>query len=213
MKPFVAIAALLVSFACQAAPGDARDAQAKDAFERVAAGRKFHIHATSFGDLDGDGIDDFATFLGDPYYNDDGVEDLQVLVFKGHPDGGFELLARSGAILGNGRVSHALQIRLGSLFLHRDGSDGCCGHWVEEFQFKQRGGQLMLIGVETADRHPDGVNQPDDGSSIDLATGQSEHWTGSGKHVKRRHRTVPGLKPVPLAGFDYEKFTSDWPGL
>ena len=79
MKPFFAIAALLVSLACQATPSDARDAQAKAAFERVAAGRHFHIDATSFGDLDGDGIEDFATFLGDPHYNDNGVEDLQVL--------------------------------------------------------------------------------------------------------------------------------------
>jgi hypothetical protein len=213
LKPFVAIAALLVSLACQAAPGDARDAQAKDAFERVAADRQFDIDATSFGDLDGDGIDDFATFLGDPHYDEDGVENLQVLVFKGRADGGFDLLARSGAIFGHERVSHLLQIRHGSLTLHREGSDGCCGRWFEDFQFKRRRRQLRLIGIEHGEFHPEGVAQQDEGSSTNLVTGQSEHWIGTDKHRQRKRHSVPGLKPVPLAGFDYDKFTSDWPGL
>jgi hypothetical protein len=96
------------------------------------------------------------------------------------------------------------------MYLHRDGSDGCCGHWVEEFQFKKRDGQLMLIGLDTADYHPEGVQQPDEGSSVNLAAAQSEHWTGSGKHRKRRRQAIPGLAPVPLAGFDYVKFSDAW---
>ena len=212
-KALFATTALLLAIHAHAAPDDVRDARAKAAFDQVAGGRLYHLRSSTFGDLDGDGIPDFATFAGDPLYNENGIEDLQVLVFKGRADGGFDLLARSGAILGNGRVSHAVTIARGSLFLHRDGSDGCCGHWVEEFQFKQRDGQLMLIGVESSDVHPDGIHQDDEGSSVNLATGQSEHWLGSGKHVRRQRRKVPGLKPIPLAGFDYEKFTSAWPGL
>jgi len=213
MKALLALAALLGAFACHAATDDARNVQAKAAFDLVAADRHYHPGSSTFGDLDGDGIDDFATFLGDPDYNENGVEDLHVLVFKGHQDGRFELLRRSGPIFGHERATHALEIRQGSLYLHRDGSDGCCGHWVEEFQFKQHDGQLMLIGIETGDYHPDGVHQQDEGSSVNLSTGQSEHWIGSDKHRKRQRRSVPGLKPVPLAGFDYMKFTSDWPGL
>ena len=213
MKALLALAALLGALASRAATVDARHVQAQAAFDQVAAGRHYHPGSSTFGDLDGDGIDDVATFLGDPHYNDNGVEDLQVLVFKGRPDGRFELVARSGAIFGHERAMQALEIRRGSLYLHRDGSDGCCGHWVEEFQFKRHDGKLMLIGLETGDYHPDGVDQADEGSSVNLATGQSEHWTGSDKHRKRQRRAVPGLKPVPLAGFDYAKFTSDWPGL
>ena len=213
MKALLALAALLRAFACHAATDDARNVQAKAAFDRVAAGRQYHARSSTFGDLDGDGIDDFATFLGDPHYNESGVEDLHVLVFKGRPDGRFEPLARSGSIFGHERAMQALEIRHGSLYLHRDGSDGCCGHWVEAFQFKWHDGQLMLIGIETGDYHPDGVKQPDEGSSVNLATAQSDHWIGSDKHRKRHRRSVPGLKPVALAGFDYEKFTSDWPGL
>jgi hypothetical protein len=212
-RSLLAIAALCAASACHAASDGARLAQAKAAFDHVAAGKRFHPEATTFGDLDGDGVDDFAAFLGDARYNDDGIEDLQVLVFKGRPDGRFELVTRSGAILGNGRVSHALEIKHGSLYLHRDGSDGCCGHWVEEFQFKRRDGQLMLIGLEQGDYHPEGVDQPDEGYGVNLVTGQSEHWVGSDKHRKRHRRDVPGLKPVPLAGFNYLKFTEAWPDL
>jgi hypothetical protein len=213
MKTFIALAALLVTIASPAAPADARDAQAKAAVEQVAAGRRFQVESSTFGDLDGDGIDDFATFLGDPHGNDDDEESLQVLVFKGRADGGFDLLARSGAIRVHERVSQLLQIRRGSLYLHRDGSDGCCGRWSEDFQFKRRDGPLMLVGIEQGNYHPQGVDQPDEGASVNLATGQSEHWIGSGPHPKRRRHAVPGLKPVALDGFDYDKFTSDWPGL
>lgn len=214
MKSLLVVATLCAASASHAASDDLRLAQAKAAFERVAAGKRFHPETTTFGDLDGDGVDDFATFLGDAYYNDNGVEDLQVLVFKGRRDGRFELVTRSGAIFGHERISHALQIKRGSLYLHRDGADGCCAHGVEEFQFKRRDGQLMLIGLESGLYHPDGVDLPDHGYGVNLATGQSEHWSGSDeKHRKRQRRSIRGLKPVPLAGFDYDKFMQAWPNL
>lgn len=38
--------------------------QAKAAFERYAPSSRFHDYATSFGDLNGDGVTDFVTFIG-----------------------------------------------------------------------------------------------------------------------------------------------------
>jgi hypothetical protein len=210
---FTALTIFLASVACHAASPDARAAQVKAAFENVAPGRPFHADRLVFGDLDGDGIEDVATFLGDDYYNDNGVENLQVLVFGGKKNGTFELIARSADFPGHERLSYALSIEHGSLFVHRDGADGCCAHSAADFQFKRRDGQLMLIGLATATFHPEGVNLPDKGVSINLVTAQAETWTGSGKNAKRQRGNVSGLRPVPFAGFDSEAFTSRWTAL
>ena len=181
--------------------------QAKIALERYAPIIRFHDYATAFGDVNGDGVEDFVTFIGDPLYNDSGVEDLRMAVFLGTKNNTFKFYDVSLAILGHERVFHALEIKRQSIFLHRDGSGGCCSHWVEEFQFKIRDGRLALIGLETAEIHPEGVADPDTGSSANLVTGQVIKWTDVGKKRREKKMKVPALKPVPLKDFDYNDFS------
>ncbi|HEX7686105.1 MAG TPA: hypothetical protein VF453_00300 [Burkholderiaceae bacterium] len=207
MKPVLALAALLASFAGHAAPPDpTRDAQARAALAQAAPGVTFEPDAAAFGDLDGDGVEDFAIVAGDPHGGPDGASAMRLFLFAGARSGGFRLAAKS-APLDDAEVS----IRRGSVFLHRDGASGCCAHWAEDFQFSLRGGQPMLIGLETAYAHPDDVQDADHGTSVDLATGVVEHWTGrGGKPARRRRSSVRGLAPVPLAGFDDDAFHRRW---
>jgi hypothetical protein len=207
MKPLAALAASLAAHAAYAAPLDpARDAQARAALAQVAPGVAFEADAAAFGDLDDDRVDDFAIVAGDPHGGVAGASNARAYVFKGLPQGGFRLVATS-APLGDAVVS----IRRGSVFLNRDGSGGCCSHWAEGFQFKMHGGRLMLIGVESGTYHPDGVQEPDRGTSANLLTGQAERWTGrDGKPLHRTRESLPGLAPVPLDGFDCDAFDARW---
>lgn len=186
---------------------------AKAAFERYAPSSRFHEYATAFGDLNGDGITDFVSFVGDPYYNDNGVEDLKAAVFLGAKDNTFNFYEATSEILGHERVSHSLEIRQQAIFLHRDGSGGCCSHWVEEFQFKIRDGRLKLIGVEMANYHPEGITEPDTGVSANLLTGQVIRWTNTGKKRREKKTAVPALKPIPFKDFDYIVITEKWPAI
>lgn len=188
-------------------------AQARAAFAKLAPTRHFHEDATVWADLNGDGARDFATFVGDPRYNDAGVEDQQVAVFLGQPDRSYRLQALSPTFHGHERVSHALLVQRQSLILHKDGAGSCCDHWMEEFQFKWRDGQLPLNGLETADIHPEGVQEPDRGSSVNWLTGQVIKWTGRGKRRRETRSAVPAVKPVPLQQFDHERFSTDWNGV
>jgi len=188
--------------------------EARAAFERYAPNTRFHDYDTSFGDFNGDGITDFVTFVGDSRYNDNGVQDLKVAAFLGARDGTFTFHEASSNILGHERVTHVLKVRQQSIFLHRDGSGGCCSHWVEEFQFKMRHGRLVLIGVEMATYHPEGITEPDYGISANLITAQAKTWSGDGKKRSEKTTAIPKLGPIPFKGFDYEKFgdiSQGWP--
>jgi hypothetical protein len=211
----ILVLAALVSFSlfCRAEAQLPLLPQAKDAFERYAPSSRFHDYATAFGDLNGDGITDFVTFVGDPYYNDNGVENLKAAVFLGAKDNTFNFYEVSSEILGHERVSHSLEINAQSIFLHRDGSGGCCSHWVEEFQFKMRDGRLTLIGIETSNYHPEGTTEPDTGMSANLLTGRVIKWTDSGKNRREKKMVAPALKPIPFKDFDYNIITEKWVGI
>ncbi len=184
--------------------------QAKAAFEKYAPTNSFHDYATAFGDVNGDGIIDFVTFIGDPHYNDNGVENLKVAVFLGNSDKTFIFSEATAEILGHARVSHSLEIKKQSIFLHRDGSGGCCSHWVEDFQFKMFRSTMSLVGLKTATYHPDGVNKSDFGISANLITGKIQGWAGTNKRSWGKATQVPGLTPVPLSGFNYDEFSEKW---
>jgi hypothetical protein len=202
-----AFTAFFVALAAHGAPPDAsRTADARDALARAAPGLAFESDAAAFGDLDGDGVDDLAVVAGDRLGGATGHGAVRLFVFKGVRPGGFQLVAKSPP-MDDAEVS----IRRGSVFLHRDGASGCCAHYAEDFQFKLRGGQPLLIGLETAFVHADDARDPDRGTSVDLATGVVERWTGrDGKPTRRARSTVRGLAPVPLAGFDDDAFRQRW---
>lgn len=184
--------------------------QAKAAFEKYVPTNRFHDYATAFGDVNGDGITDFVTFIGDPHYSDNGVENLKVAVFLGTSDKSFIFSEATAEILGHERVSHSLEVKKQSIVLHRDGSGGCCSHWVEEFQFKMFQGTMSLIGLETATYHPDGVKTSDFGISTNLITGKIQGWAGTHKRSRGKATKVPSLAPVPLSNFNYDEFSEKW---
>jgi hypothetical protein len=198
------------SLLCRAEAQSALLPEAKAAFARYAPSSRFHDDATAFGDINGDGITDFATFIGDPNYSDNGVENLKIAVFLGAKGNSFNFYEVSSEIFGHERVSHGLEIKQQSIFLHRDGSGGCCSHWVEEFQFKLRDGYLMLIGLETANYHPEGITDPDTGVSANLIRGRVIKWTDTGKNRREKKTAVPALKPLPFKDFSYDTFSNKW---
>ena len=185
--------------------------QAKESLHQYAPDREFHEYAMDIGYLNSDDIPDFAAFIGDPNYNERGVEDLKIVVFLGTKDGSFKFYDSSSAIFGHERVTHALTIYNDSLFLSRDGSGGCCSHWVEKFQFKMRNEKLMLIGLETASFYTEEANETDSGTSANLVTGKIMKWTQKDQVKHSGEKTkVAGLKPVPFHEFNYETFSDQW---
>lgn len=188
--------------------------QAKVAFERYTPGSSFDDDATAFGDFNGDGVTDFVTFITSPNDNDTGAKNLKIAAFLGAKDNTFNFYEASSEILGHERVSHDLEIKRQSIFLHRDGSGGCCSRWDEIFQFKLRDGQLKLIGLETNTIHAEDTDatDPDTGVSANLLTSQVIKWTDTGKRKQEKKITLPTLKPVPFKDFNYETFSDKWSG-
>ena len=205
---------LLLLFSCGLAHAEDTKSlvlQAKEALHHYAPDREFHEYAMDIGYLNSDDIPDFAAFIGDPNYNERGVEDLKIVVFFGTKEGSFKFYDSSSAIFGHERVSHALTIYNDSLFLSRDGSGGCCSHWVEKFQFKMRNDKLMLIGLETASFYTEEANEKDMGTSANLVTGKIMKWTQKDQIKHSGEKTkVAGLKPVPFHEFNYETFSDQW---
>lgn len=210
MRILILLLLLTWSIACSAETYSTLMPQAKLIFKKYNPTSRFHEYATVFGDINGDGITDFATFIGDPNYNDKGVEDLKAVVFLGTKDKTFNFYDVSLEVLGNDRVSNSLQIKKQSLYLHRDGSGGCCSHWVEEFQFKIRNGHLTLIGLETMDIHPEGINDPDNGVSVNFLTGRQIKWGQVGKKKKKTTTVAPISEPILFKDFNYESFSDKW---
>jgi hypothetical protein len=186
---------------CRADASSSLLPQAKAAFERAVPKQVFHDYSTAFGDINGDGVTDFVTFIGDPDYGDKGVEDLKIAVFFGGRDNTFSLAGISSEILGHERVNHVLAIRRQSIFLQRDGPEGCCYHWMEQFQFKIRDGHIELIGLELQNDHVEGTSGKDTGSSTNLLTGQVIKWTGTGKHRHVQKSDDAEFKAGSACGF------------
>ena len=186
-------------------------AQAQKAFQARVLDRKFHDYATSFGDFNDDGIVDFVSFVGDPNYNDHGVEDVYAIAFIGNKNGSFQYIESSGPLFGHERVSHVVRIERRSIVLHRDGSGGCCSHWAEDYRFAMRKGRLMLVGVETIVAHPIGEKEPDYGTSVNWLTGDVIRWTGEGKRKRTKRSKLNHLPTLPFRDFSYDAF-EDGPG-
>ena len=201
----IIITALLAfcSLLCRAEERPDLLVQAKTALETYAPTSRFHDYAIDFGDVNNDGLTDFVTFLGDPQYNDNGVENLKAVVFLGARGNTFTFFEESSDIQGHARVSNGLEIENQSIVLRREGVG-----WVDRFQFKMRYGHLALVGIETNKFGPDAGK--DAGTSANLLTGQVIRWTGNGKSRREKKSAVPTLRPVPFKDFDYASFSNKW---
>lgn len=167
-----------------------------------------------FGDLNGDGVRDFASLVGDTSGSTDGGK-LVAAVFLGSPDKTFSFQEVSSDLFAHVRVDPELEIRKKSLFLSRAGSGGCCSRWLEVFQFQMREGRLMLIGVETSnfptsDPEEGDEPTPDTGVSANLLTGKVIRWSDAGKGKREQKSNAPSLTPVPFKEFDYEVISQKW---
>ncbi len=203
MRAILIAAVLLSTLACRAETPQSLIPKAQEAFEKYAPGSAFHGRAIAFGDINGDGIDDFVTFTDQP---------RRIAVFLGTRDGTFTFHEVSSDVSGD--QPPYLEIRKQSIFLHWDASGGCCSHWAESFQFKMHRGRLMLIGLETAIAYPeddDGVPMGvDRGVSANLITGYVIRWSGTGKTRTEEKSKLPSLKPVTLQDFSYDTFQAEW---
>jgi hypothetical protein len=160
----------------------------------------------AFGDLNGDGITDFAASIDDPKYNHRGVKNHRIVVFFGAAGDAFEYYGSSLDVIGHERVDQTLEINKGTLRLHRDGSGGCCSRWMEEFKFKMLNHHLLLVGFETA-QYAAGDTPDDNGTSMNLLTGDVIEWGVHGKNRYEKKKPKVTTTPVTLETFDYEQFT------
>jgi len=198
----VAVVLVAITMECVGQTPQETVRQARLALERHVAGAVLDQSETAFGDVNGDGFVDFATLVADRTSDDN----VRITVFLGASDGAFRFHDMSSKIARNPRATLGLTIERNSLFLNRDGSDGCCSHSVETWQFSFRQGKLMMIGLESGSAHPQGSVESDYKLSVNLLTARVERWNGSARKKMR----VAGLKPVPLREFDFEQFNQQW---
>lgn len=212
MRTFVLIAVVLsvCALPCSAADPSSLLPQAKAAFKRFAPGLHFQAESTVFGDVNGDGMTDFVAFAEDAERNENGETGAKIAVFLGAADHTFSFYEASAKLEGNERVTQELSIKAQSIFLQRDGANGVSAHWLEVAQFKMREAHLMLVGLTLENAHVGDSTNADRGSSVNLITGQSIRWLGTGKHRKAKSVRVASIKPVPFKELDYDKFMDKW---
>jgi hypothetical protein len=188
-------------------------AQAKAAFERDIPGFRFDERETSFGDFNGDGITDFATFVGYHGYTEDENNHpeagLKVAVFLGGKDDTFNLYGVSSDIFMHMHVSFNLKVKKQSVYLSRSGVDGAYS-WEEAFQFKICEGRMSLVGLEKGRHTMFDLPKDDYGTSTNLITGRVIRWHETGKKRKESATILPALKTVPFEDFNYNDFTEKW---
>jgi hypothetical protein len=196
-----------VTLQCNAQIPKVEVEQAKAALQRHFAGATLDESETAFGDLNGDGIGDFATLVADDENDDYGNENVRIAVFFKRRDNTYSFYETSSKIGHNPRATLGLTIQKNALYLNRDGSNGCCSHSVEKWQFMFRQGKLMLVGLEAGSAHPEGSAEPSYTVSANLLTARVEKSKGA---RRRTNTKAEGLKPVPLRDFDYEQFNTKW---
>lgn len=153
-----------------------------------------------FADFDGDGLTDFAAFLGDPMSNDpDRI--LRVVVFRATASSNFQFLASTQDLPSGGQLTQVLEAEGGVLRIDRGGAQGCCAVWRELLKFRWRGERLRLVGVDesilaTGDTHDDR------GRSVNVLTGDVIVWSLKDHHRTER-REHQAIRPIEFADFDY----------
>lgn len=122
------------------------------------------------GDLNGDGVSEVATLLGDPSYNryQENDAEIRIVVLKGTKrDDEFTKAAVSPALPRDPNVQYFLRINNGSLFLLTSGRG-----FSNDYQFQMRKEQLLLVGEELKTYDPSESSMNWSRSSFNYLTGQ-----------------------------------------
>jgi len=201
MTPF---AALLFAGAAAAAPPFSPTMA--EAFHKQYPAIKIDPAEVAVGDLNKDGLADFATFVGEA----NGDDDLPVAVFLSKADGSYALSTESGLVMGHSRSQRSLAVQKGSLFLHRSGSNGCCSDWAEKFQFQWRDGTFVLIGEDNYTL-PKGDSDDERQTSVNYLTREALFWRKlDGKRKEKRLSfKMPAL--MTLKAFEYNAHYNTMP--
>lgn len=199
----VLLAAMALAGAVQAAePQELKAPGAVEAVVKKAYSGKAELDMVARGDLNGDGIEDWALRVTYPTTEDDRSRE-RVLVLFARKDGSVFLAARSneteepmrGSAIGD------IQIKHGSLYLQSGGAT-CCEAESDVEQFKFRDGAFVRIGMTARSFSTDDTNK-DVTEDTNLLTGDKIVTDKSGKKAKVSKTKVPKEKLVKL---------DEWPG-
>jgi hypothetical protein len=189
-------ALLLAGAAAAAAPLSPRMAEA---FRKQYPNTRIVESEVAVGDLNKDGLPDFATFVGDANAHDD----LPIAVFLAKADGSYALHTESGLVMGHSRSQRALEVQKQSLFLHRSGSNGCCSDWAEKFHFQLRDGVFVLIGEDISSL-PKGESDDEDQTSVNYLTREAMFWRKLDGRRKERRLSFKMPALMALKTFSYD---------
>lgn len=192
-----AMALLICMVGAEAGNDDAqRFLQVKAAIAAALPGGDIVIKGHAEGDLNGDGLPDFAAVV--EKRSSEGPGEERLVVMTGTADGGHTLLSMSGEYCGAGKF-YELSINRAALHVK--------GVWTAEperwsmvtlqFRHNQRMNDLQLIGEES--------NSRDDGQtyreSINFLTGVVAHTREAGKKRKEIRARLLNATDLPLQGF------------
>jgi hypothetical protein len=160
---------------------------------------QFNPLSVAVGDLNNDGLDDFATVIF-PGPDPELTAPAKIVVFLQKSKGAYQLFSASDDIFGNPLGAIDIQIRKSSLFLDRSGSAGCCFGFRESFQFQFRGNDFLLIGLEGSTFDKLNVSEGF-GESINFLTNRAIHWRMIGKKRKEIEKILSSVDLISLHQF------------
>jgi hypothetical protein len=171
-------------------------AKVEEVIRKAFPANKFTQDEVVFGDLNQDDLDDFAVLLLAPNP-------------KQKPGGDYQLFAISGDVYPHMRVFVSLEIKRKSLFLYRHGGDAI-SYWKESFQFKMRGNDLVLIGMESS-TIAEGDEPNGHGTSANYLTNEVIFWREVGKKRKEIRKKISAFDLIKLRSFNYNNYEDIFP--
>jgi hypothetical protein len=196
MRMIIFAALLFAGASAVAAPFSPKMAEA---FHRQYPTVKIDPAEVAVGDLNKDGLADFATFVGDANAHDD----LPIAVFLAKADGSYALHTESGLVMGHSRSQRSLEIQKQSLFLRRSGSNGCCSDWAEKFQFRLRDGVFVLVGEDNFTL-PKGESDDERQTSVNYLTREVLFWRKLDGKRKEKRMSFKMPEAITLKVFSYD---------
>ncbi|TAK63464.1 hypothetical protein [Methylobacter sp.] len=151
------------------------------------------------GDLTGDGIAEVVTLLGDPQYNkyEEQDSEIRVAVLTGTTNDGYKVFALSHELPRDPNIFIFLRIQKQSLYLLTSGRG-----WSDEYQFKMRDGQLVLIGQESKEFGAIEEKKPFIQESFNYLTGIAIYSEKSEKGYKEKTGHFTTGKLIKLTEFN-----------